>query len=66
MNLCLQLKVSDENNSKTEATDLNSFEIQFLSRGYNIQYEIWKDGRQLGCTFDLIYDSTKRSILFHI
>ena len=37
MNLFLQLKVSDENNSKTESIDLSSFKMQFLSSCYNTQ-----------------------------
>ena len=43
MNLSLQLKVKDENNSKTESIDLSSFEMQFLSGCYNSQNENWKD-----------------------
>ena len=41
MNLFLQLKVSDENNSKIESKDLSLFKMQFLSSCYNTQTELW-------------------------
>ena len=42
MNYFLQLKVSDENNSKIESKDLSSFKIHFLSNCCNIQAKTWK------------------------
>ena len=43
MNYLLQLKVSDENNSKIEPIDPSSFKIQFLCCCYCTQAEIGKD-----------------------
>ena len=39
MNLILQLKASDENNSKIESIGLSSLEMQFLSCCYSTQAE---------------------------
>ena len=40
MSLFLQLKVSDEKNSKTESIDLSSFKLQFLLCCYSTQAKI--------------------------
>jgi hypothetical protein len=55
VNLLLQSKVSDDNNSKIELIDLSSFKTNFLCCCYNTQARIWKDDSQLDCAFDLIY-----------
>ena len=51
VNLFLQLKVSNDNSSKIESINLSSFEMQFLSRCYNVIVEIWVDNNHLGCAF---------------
>ena len=60
MNLFLQLKVSDENCSKTKSINLSAFEMQFPSHCYNMQVKIWKDDNQLGCASNLIYGQGKK------
>ena len=63
MNLLLQLKVSDENNFKTQSIDLSSFEMQFLSCCYNIQAKIRKADSQFGCATDQCTVSQKINVL---
>ena len=60
MNLFLQLKVSDGNDSEIESIDLSSFETQFLSRCYKTQVEIWKNVSQLYSASNPIYKMTKK------
>lgn len=57
--LSLQWKVSDENISKVESIDLISFKVQFLSRCYRVQVEIWEDDIEFGCASHPIYNLAK-------
>jgi hypothetical protein len=66
VSLFLQLKVSDENNSKLESIDLSSFEIQFDPCCYNSQAGIWKDDSQLGYAYDPSYGLAKISTFSQI
>ena len=59
MKLSLQWKVSDENISKVESIDLISFKVQFLSRCYRVQVEIWEDDIEFGCASHPIYNLAK-------
>ena len=54
VNLFLQLKASDENNSKIESINLSSFKVQFFSHCYDTQAGIGKDDSQLSCACDPI------------
>jgi hypothetical protein len=60
VNLFLQLRVSDESNSKFESIDLSSSEMQFLSHRYNTQAEICKDDRHVNCAPNPSYTLAKK------